>query len=72
VVWVPAARPGAVQRPGREDAPLVDLATHRADDRKAGQIPLLCTVTHAIDIPAARSARTRSRMAKDLLDSTGS
>ena len=33
---VTAVRPDAVQRPGREDAPLVDLAAYRADDRKAG------------------------------------
>ena len=36
VVRVLAVRPGAVNRPGREDAPLVDLAAQRADDRKAG------------------------------------
>jgi hypothetical protein len=36
VVRVAAVRPGAVHRPGREDAPFVDLAAQRADDRKAG------------------------------------
>jgi len=36
VVRIPAPLPSAVQRPGREDAPLVDLAAQRADDRKAG------------------------------------
>jgi len=34
VVRVPAARPGAVQRPGREHAPLVDLAADRAGYRE--------------------------------------
>jgi hypothetical protein len=46
VVRVPAARPGAVQRPGREHAPLVDLVAQRASGREVGQVLLRRSLTH--------------------------
>ena len=59
---VAAARPNAVHRPGREDAPLVDLVAQRAGDRKAGQIPLPRSVTHVMEhSPVALSAPLPSR-----------
>ena len=63
VVRVAAVWPGAVHRPGREDAPLVDLAAYRTGDRKAGEILLPRGVTHVLEhSPPRRSARTAARL----------
>ena len=47
VVRVPAARPDAVQRPGREHAPFVDLVAQRAGDRDIRQVLLRRSLAHA-------------------------
>src|SRR5215470_10313210 len=39
VVWVPAVLAGAVQRPGREPAAVMNLKARRADHRSGRKIP---------------------------------
>ena|SRR6516225_5293754 len=65
VVRIPAHGPGAVQRPGRKDAPLVNLAAYQADDRDVRQIPWLRGIPHAREhSPPRRSARTEKARAQ--------
>jgi hypothetical protein len=59
MVRIPAVRAGAVHRPGRENAAVVDLAAQRADDRNAGQIPLLREFPHLVERSPSCSVCTR-------------
>jgi hypothetical protein len=61
VVRVAAARPRAIHRPGREDAPLVGLVAQRAGDRKAGEVPLLRGIPHVMKHSRRRAQRARKR-----------